>query len=176
MLRTAHGSAADRGRVLVVETTPHDELTAGTAAEPLPKVAPGHQARLLAGKPSAEDQRAAGLAAAAARAAQRELMRLGLPASSPLAPYAREAERWALAEVRRLARDVGGGQCPPNVAALVRSAAYAMAGSLLAYAQGDLGLAARLSTEQRQNVLAAHSLAALEAKARAASTPGTGSW
>lgn len=166
--RAGHGGSAPHA--LVVETPPHDETPEGIAA-PAPTAPPGFAQRLRAGALTAEDQRYAQARGEAARTAVRELVRLGLPADGPLAPYAREATAWALAECRRLAKDVGGGQCPPNVAALVRSAALAMAGAAHAYATGDLALAARLSTEQRQNTLAAHSLAALEAKARAASAP-----
>lgn len=170
MLRPSHGKARASGRVLVVEGTPVDELPAGTVAPPLPRPEPGHRARLLAGKPTAEDQRRAGMARAEQRRAVRSLERLGLPPGSggALAPFLKEAERWAIAECQRLAKHVGGGQCPPNVAALIRSAALAMAGAAERYAAGDALTGARLTAEQRANTLAAHELAAREAKARGA--------
>src|SRR5690349_15247741 len=144
MLRSAHGKSREGGHVLVVETSPPDELPAGTPAEPQPAVSDGFALRLRAGTPSADDQRAAGRARARQRAAERDLVRLGLPegAGGDLAPFLREAERWAVSEVKRLAAHVGGGQCPPNVSALVRSAALAMAGSAAAYSRGDAALGA----------------------------------
>jgi len=83
-----------------------------------------------------------------------------------LAPYVVAAEEFATAEVERLARTVGGGICGAAPASLVQSAALQLAASRAAFAAGDATQGSRLANDSRQNLLAAHELAAREAKAR----------
>jgi hypothetical protein len=86
--------------------------------------------------------------------------------------YLDDANEFAEHERARIAAEVGGGQCGAGPSTMVQSAALALAGSRFLYASGDpgqLALAAKLANESRQHLLAAHTLAALEAKARAES-------
>ncbi len=85
--------------------------------------------------------------------------------------YLGQADAFRRAQVRIPADTVGGGRCGPAPAALVASAALALAGSRLAYSRGDMLLGARMAGEVRQNLLAAHELAAREAEARKAAGP-----
>jgi hypothetical protein len=178
MLRTAHGSAAQAGRTVVVEGAPADELPAGESRDARLALPPDASTRLARGE-GAEVARAMQRRSAAAQAAKRAsslriLTGFGLtPESVPpaLAPHLEHAREWCDAEVARVAREVGGGVASPAVAALIQSAALAMAMQRHAVADGRAGDAARFGGEIRANVLAAHELAAREAKARAASAP-----
>lgn len=177
-LRTAHGAAREAGRTIVVETPPADELPSGTPAAPsgrciaVERTATGQVASREA---AATLGRAGAKARAERKAAQLELLHgFGLePDAMPpaLVPHLAHAEQWALAEVERVAREVGGGIASPSVAALIQQAALALAHSRHATADGRHADAVKYGSEVRQNVLAAHSLAALEAKARAANAP-----
>jgi hypothetical protein len=95
-----------------------------------------------------------------------------LPSDTAIHPYLIQAEEFAKAEVARLAAEVGGGHCPINAASLVQSAALQLASSryLFAKAEGDAGklaAAGKLADSSRQNLLAAHELAARTALTRA---------
>lgn len=108
--------------------------------------------------------------ARAARARRlRALEGLGLRGAVPdaLRPYLDDADEFATHEVDRLARDCGGGVCPPNASALVQQAALAMAGSRAAYATGDVTTGARLGAEVRSCLLGARELCVREAQSRA---------
>jgi hypothetical protein len=70
----------------------------------------------------------------------------------------RLAEAFRRAQVRRLSETVGNGVCGPGPAALVASAALALAASRYAYACGDFLLGARMATEARQQLAGAHEL------------------
>jgi hypothetical protein len=171
-LRTAHGNGA-RSAIVRVETLPADELPEGLpaptgSADPLTTgVARDANGRLADRQAAAALGRRGGLAKAAKVGKLRALECLGLHAvPEALAPYLDDADRFVAHEVARLAKSVGGGECPPNAAALVVSAGLAMAGSRAAYAQGDAALGAKLGAEVRSNLLGAHELAAREAKAR----------
>jgi hypothetical protein len=161
-------SSSTAGRsVAHVETERVDQLPAGL---PAPDAAPqpGRDARgrLLAGHPATV------AAASAAGRARRHYTALGhtLGVSSKDPEWQsllRKAEAFRRAQVRQLAETVGGGLCGPAPAALVSSAALALAGSRKAYSDGDTSLGARLAAESRQHLLAAHELCAREALARA---------
>jgi hypothetical protein len=83
-----------------------------------------------------------------------------------LGPYLDAAMEFAEHEVARLARECGGGVCPPNAAALVLAAARAMAASSAAYATGDLALGSRIGAEIRSHLLGARELTVREAETR----------
>jgi hypothetical protein len=106
--------------------------------------------------------------------ASREMTRLarrltiGESLSDPrFEPFARAARAFRRAQVTLLARTVGGGHCGPAPASIIASAALQLAGSRFAFeVLGDMQLGSRLADASRQNLLAAHELAALEALSR----------
>lgn len=96
-----------------------------------------------------------------------------LPADHPFAPYRRLGNEWRDAHIAQLAATVAGGEVGPGPASMVASAAIQLAQSrYLADVAAETGNAAlmvsssRLSDASRQNLLAAHELAAKEAAAR----------
>jgi len=174
--------------------SPVDELPAGVPASAstrllVPVAAKPARPRQGAAKGAAgrfrgnpEAAREAGRKGAQATLAKRTklraLDRLGLGNARPTTVEARElwaylddAERFAVAEIERLAASVGGGFVPPNVSSIVQSAAIQLAGSRMAAGQGKVELASRLANDSRQNLLAAHELCAREAKARPRAKP-----
>ncbi len=170
----------------MVETPAPDEAGTGVALAPLPErpvngfgpVPKGSQyaqalsERMHAGK-------------AAKRAAELRLFQsFGLDPETvpaPLLEHLVHAEVWVGVEVERLRREIGGGTASTAVCALVQSAALAMAQQRLAVAEGRHSDARGFGAEVRANVLAAHHLAGLEARARAVTAPQwsgkeTGGW
>jgi hypothetical protein len=108
-----------------------------------------------------------------------------------LSPFVGEAEAWLKAQCEACARDVGGGQLSPGVVSILRTAAWERLYSAFLFdcatrssfawdaerdAKGELRalgprtdlviVAGRLGDSSRQNLLAAHELAAREAQAR----------
>jgi hypothetical protein len=170
-LRTAHGNQATRALV-VVETPPIDELADGVPApSTAPQPARDAAGRYQAGHPATVE---AARAAGRSRRARAGLAHtLAVDSKDPAwQAYLRQAEAFRRAQVRLLADAVGGGTCGPAPAALVASAALALAGSRYLYSQGDLPAAARLAAEVRSNLLGAHELCAREATARREANPG----
>lgn len=183
LLHPGHGKGAGRPHI---EVPAVHELPAGMPAHapaeaglvpgstsrafgPLPKGSP--DAAQLARHAAAERWRKV----RAEQAQVRALDSLGLHGMPPEAmhPYLLDADQFAEHERARIAAEVGGGQCGAGPTTMIQSAALALAGSRYLYASGsptNLALAARLATESRQHLLAAHTLAALEAKARADSS------
>jgi hypothetical protein len=167
-LRSAHGAARDGGALLVVETLPADELPAGVpAASALAQPARDGLGRFVAGDPRTVAAARSGGCSRRDRTALAHT--LGVASDDPQwRTYLGQAEAFRRAQVRLLAETVGGGRCGPAPAALVASAALALAGSRLRYTQGLLLEGARLAADVRQHLLAAHELAAREAAARPA--------
>lgn len=165
-LRTAHGNARKLGAIAVIETLPVDELPEGVPGPCLP--AQAHRGRaggFVAGEPHTIAQARSGGRSRKARTALAHT--LAVTTSDPaFKKYLGQAEAFRRAQVRILASSVGGGMCGPAPAALVASAALALAGSRYAYSGGDLQLGARLAGEVRQHLLGAHELCAREAAAR----------
>lgn len=164
-----HGNGAPR-----IETLQADEQSAGVPAPgasvaslqaPTLKRSTG---RITDSQTAAELGRRGGLARAAKAKQLRALSGLGLLGATPesLKPFLEAANQFAAAEVERLARECGAGVCPQNAAALVQSAALAMAGSREAYSRGDTTTGSRLGVEVRQNLLGARELTVLEARGR----------
>jgi len=165
-IRSAHGAAAALGRIAVVETSPIDELPAGVPALNAPaQPARDGLGRYRAGHPATI---AAARAAGRAKRDRTALAHtLGVASDDPAwRTYLGQAEAFRRAQVRLLAETVGGGRCGPAPAALVASAALALAASRFRYAQGEMTEGARLAAEVRANLLGAHELCAREAAAR----------
>jgi hypothetical protein len=173
-LRSGHGTGAGVPRI---EVLPADELPIGKPAparDPNPadrseggRFAPGNTLASLAGKANAGKTRLAS--------------RLGLatlPSGAAFRPYKAAASSFRRAHCTELARTVGGGVCGPAPSSLVASAALQLAWSRylsdVAAESGDAELAlkaSRLAEASRQSLLAAHELAAREAKARQERAP-----
>ena len=170
-LRNGHGNGRGVPRI---ETLPSDEQPIGLpgpASEPPPPEPAGarHPNGQLADRAFASElARRGGLARAEKARQLRSLQALGLRGARPesLRLFLDDADEFAAHEVARLARDCGGGVCPPNAAALVQQAALAMAGSRSAYAAGELALGAKLGAEVRSCLLAARELCVREAQSR----------
>jgi hypothetical protein len=100
--------------------------------------------------------------------------RLGLEnlAADPTwSAYRRTAAAFKRAHCAAIARSVGGGVCGPAPSSIVASAALQLAASRYLFDRADPGsfaAASRLADASRQNLLAAHELAAREALARPA--------
>jgi len=171
MIRSGHGNGAGLPRV---EVCPADEQPVGVPAPAAIQAPPQASAlgrssgRITDRSLASELGRLGGLARAAKAKQLRALTGLGLLGATPesLKPFLEAANQFAEAEVERLARECGGGVCPQNAAALVQSAALAMAGSREAYSRGDALGGARLGAEVRSNLLGARELTVLEAKSR----------
>jgi hypothetical protein len=168
-LRTGHGNGAGVPRV---EVLPADELPAG-----VPDVArqesPSDRGEAGRFAPGNSLARAGGRAR---RGKTRLAERMGLaslPDGSAFRPYKAAAVAFRRAQCSELARTVGGGVCGPAPSSMVASAALQLAWSRwladLAAETGDPEMAlraSRLADASRQNLLAAHELAAREAEAR----------
>ncbi len=181
--RTAHGTARDGGKMLVVETPPVDELPVGIAAPERPVADRDEQGRLLPGAGTRSLASMAGKAKAEARQLAR-LLGLWTPdESDAYHPYHRLAREWRDDHMRTLAETVGGGRVGPGPASIVSSAAIQLGASRylsdMGAKDGDVKMlmaGARLADQSRQSLLSAHALCALEAKARAASNPVAFPW
>lgn len=164
-----HGQAALRVETMRASDQPVGVPAAARAPTPA-EPAGGRDAngRFTDRQLASDLARRGGLARAAKAKQLRALTSLGLLGATPesLKPFLEAANEFADAEVERLARECGGGVCPQNAAALVISAALAMAGSREAYSRGDATSGAKLGVEVRQNLLAARELTVLEAKSR----------
>ncbi len=170
-LRRGHGNGRGTPRV---EVLPIDELPGGVAATSVAAPNGTASAAATALRSSGDTAAAAtlgrlgGLAKAARDRGLRVLDGLGLRGvpNETLAPYLADAEAFALSEVRRLAAEVGGGECGPMPSSMVQSAALELAGSRAAFAAGNTLLGSRLAASSRQNLLGAFELCARLAKSR----------
>jgi hypothetical protein len=167
MLRTRHGSAARNNRVgPIVETTPIDELPAGvpdrTAIKQPARNAKGHY------QPGHAATREAARQAGHAKKNHTALASaLNVQSGDPVwRKYQRQAEAFRRMHVRQLARDVGDGTVGCAPAALIGSAALALAGSRFAYDRGDFALGSKLAVEARSHLLGAHELVVRETRAK----------
>lgn len=170
-LRTGHGNGAGVPRV---EVLPVDELPAGL---PGPARLESPTDRGEGGKFAAGNRLASQGGKARqgkTRLAERMSLR-SLPTGNDFAPYRKSAVSFRRAQCAELARNVGGGVCGPAPSSFVASAALQLAWSRyfsdVAAETGDAQAAltaSRLADASRQNLLAAHELAAKEAQARGA--------
>jgi hypothetical protein len=163
-LRAGHGNGAGVPRI---EVLPVDELPVGVQVAPLVErtVERDDAGRF---QPGARTMQSAGGAATREQTRLARRLALGDTFADPrFEPYAKAARAFRRAQVTRLARDVGGGQCGPAPASIVASASLQLAASRFAFeVLGDMALGSRLADASRQNLLAAHELCAREAIAR----------
>ncbi len=162
-LRTGHGNGRGTPRI---EVLPVDELPAGVPGEARTESPTdrGECGRFARGNGLA----VAGGKANAGQCRLAHRLNLGDSFADPrFAPYARSAKVWRNAQLRQLAATVGGGFVGPGPSSVIASAALQLAASRFAFeVLGDLVLGSRLANDSRQNLLAAHELAAKEAQAR----------
>lgn len=169
-VRSGHGNGAGMPHV---ELGKLRELPVGVPAPARPEPARDDAGRLLPGPGTADLARRGGLAAAEARQLAQLLGLWTPPEGHAYAPYARLARDWRDAHITELAATVAGGEVGPGPASIVATAALQMAASRWLSDRGAqsgdskmLLEGSRLGDSSRQNLLAAHSLAALEAEAR----------
>lgn len=174
-LRTGHGQGKGVPRI---EVLPVDELPAGVPAPARPAAARQSGGKFAPGPGTTELARRGGKAKAEAVQLARLLGLAELPEGHPFAAYGRLAREWRDEHMAELGRTVGGGEIGPGPASVVSSAALQLAASRWLSDQGaTLGDAkmlldaSRLADASRQNLLAAHELAAKEAQAREAARP-----
>lgn len=163
-LRSGHGNGAGVPRV---EVLPVNELPRGVQAPAQDASTGERRPDGTWAKGARTAQRAGGTARAGATALARRL-RLGDTFADPrFEPYARAARDFRRAQVTRLGRDVGGGQCGPGPASIVATASLQLAASRFFFeVLGDMTAGSRLGDASRQNLLAAHELCAREAQGR----------
>lgn len=173
-LRSGHGNGAGVPRI---EVLPADELPVGTPASARPESPTDRGAR---GKfaPGNKLARAGGKATAGKTRLSSRLGLRGLPTGCEFRPYKAAASSFRRAQCSVLAATVGGGYCGPAPSSMVASAALQLAWSRYlsdtAATTGDADMAlqaSKLADASRQNLLAAHELAAREGQARAAGRP-----
>lgn len=174
-LRKPHGAAAERGLPGPrVEVLPPDELPAGVPGPARPVADRDTSGRFVKGSGTKALARKAGKAAGESKQLARLLGLRELAEDHPYAPYARLAREWRDEQMTIVASMVGGGQVSPGVASIISTAAMQMAASRWAADQGASELNpkhmlefSRLADASRQNILAAHELAAREGQIRA---------
>jgi len=170
--RTGHGNGAGVPRI---EVLPADELPVGVAAPEQGAQAEVHRdplGRLADTESARELGRRGGLVRAGQTRLGSKLGLAGFFADPRFAPYNDAAKPFRRAQVARIAQRVGGGECGPGPASMVASAALQLAASRFAFeVLGDLVMGSRLANDSRQNLLAAHELAAKEALSRPKPVP-----
>lgn len=169
-LRTGHGAGAGVPRI---EVLPPDELPAGVPGPARSDATRDASGKFLPGPATSEIARSGALAAHQSRQLAALLGLWTPPEEHAYAPYARLAREWRDQHMAQLAATVGGGAVGPGPASIVSSAALQMAASRWLSDRGaetgDARMlldASRLANDSRQNLLAAHELAAREAAAR----------
>jgi hypothetical protein len=155
-----------------------DELPAGVPGPTRPAAHRDGGGRFRPGPGTAALASTAGKAAHESRQLAALLGLWDAPEGHPYAPYARLAREWRDAHMATLSATVAGGSVGPGPASVVSTAALQMAASRWLY---DLGVSAgdpkalldasKLADSSRQNLLAAHELAAREAQARPRQSP-----
>lgn len=179
-VRAGHGRGKGRPHV---EVLPVDELPAGVPAPPRPAPSRDASGRFVKSAGTTALAREGGKARAESEKLSRLLGLSDVHDDHAYAPYAKLARQWRDEHMRDLAASVGGGHIGAGVASIVSSAALQLAASRwLADRGAETGSAkmlldaSRLSDASRQNLLAAHELAAKEAKAREEREAFTEDW
>lgn len=169
LMRTGHGQGAGRPHIEIVA----DELSRGIPEPARPAAARDASGKFIPSDGTRALARKGGKAKAESVQLQRLLSLAELPTDHAFAPYARLAREWRDDHMRQLAATVGGGEVGAGPASIVSSAALQLAGSRWLSDRGaelaDPKLlldASRLADASRQNLLAAHELAAREAASR----------
>jgi hypothetical protein len=174
-LRSGHGSGRGVPRI---EVLPVDELPAGLPGPAAPVAQRDTMGRFAPSDGTTAIARKGGLAKAEA-VQLRRLLGLWEPNEGhPYQPYHRLAQDWRDAHLEQLAATVGGGSIGPGPSSIVSTAALQLGASRylsdLGAQSGDAKTlldASRLADASRQNLLAAHELAAKEAVARPQADP-----
>lgn len=178
--RSGHGSGAGMPRI---EVCPADELPTGTRAQAPRAPTRGPDGRFLPGTGTSALASQGGKASKESRALRRLLGLAELPAGHAYEPYSRMSREWRDDHIADLAANVGGGVVGPGVASIVSTAALQLGASRFLQDrgahEGDAKLlleASRLADASRQNLLAAHELAAKEGQARGRSSGPDTPW
>jgi hypothetical protein len=168
-LRTGHGQGAGQPHI----ENPMKDLPTGVQA---PEQAPSKGERRRDGTFTKGARTAQSEGGKSRRETTRLARRLGLstvPDCAEFAPYKKAAVDFRRSHCSSIARSVGGGFCGPGPSSIVATASLQLAASRflfdLAGRKPSLKLfaeASRLANDSRQNLLAAHSLCALESRAR----------
>lgn len=174
-LRTGHGAGKGTPHI---EIPPVDELSAGLPGD-LPEEAPGDRGQAGRFAPGNTGlSRRGGLAKAGKTRLSVKLGLMAFEDSVGFATYKRSAASFRRAHCQHIAAAVGGGVCGTGPSSMVASAALQLAWSRYFYDRaaenGDADLVKRasdLANASRQNLVAAHELAAREAVARSANAP-----
>lgn len=152
---------------------PVDELPAGVAEPARTPPSRDEAGKFMPGPGTSEMARKGALAKAESRELAKLLGLWDAPEDHPFAPYQRLCRDFRDAHMQQLGASVGGGTIGAGVASIISTAAMQMAASRWAYDQGaqagDAKLileSSRMADASRQNLLAAHELAAKEALAR----------
>lgn len=168
-LRSGHGAGGSQPHV----ENPIKDLPAGVPAPARPAAERDASGRTLPGPGTRELARRGGKAKAMTVQLARLMGLAAVPEGHSYAPYAKLARELRDEHLRRLADTVGGGEVGPGPASIVSSAALQLAASRYlsdrGALEGDAKMlldASKLADASRQGLLAAHSLAALEAQAR----------
>ena len=167
-LRTGHGNGAGSPRI---EVMPADELPKGVQA---PALVESTSERSKGGRFAKGARTVQSAGGNARRGKTRLASKLGLStvaANPTFEPYKKAAEDFKRCQVTALARGVGGGHCGPAPSSIIASAALQLAASRWAFDTGQPELGSKLANDSRQNLLAAHELAAREAQARPKADP-----
>jgi hypothetical protein len=179
-LRTGHGNGAGVPRV---EVLPVDELPAGVPGPARPQALRDEAGRFLPGPGTSDVARSGALAAAQSRQLAALLGLWAPPEGHAYEAYARLAREWRDEQMAALAASVGGGSVGPGPASVISSAALQLGASRWladkGAREGDAKAlldASKLADASRQNVLAAHELAAREAKARPRDPAAAAPW
>lgn len=169
--RKAHGDAAKRGNLVVIEGLPVDELPCGIPAPPSPVPLRNSAGQLMASPGTTELARIAGLAAGEARLLERMMGFAQLPEDGPMRLYLKLAHQVRDSELDNLRDNVGGGSVPPGAASMVATAALELAASRYLYDRwlttGDDAAMREAGTHadrSKQTLLAAHELTVKQAK------------
>jgi hypothetical protein len=172
-LRTGHGNGKGQPRI---EVLPPDELPAGIPdAQESQDVKPkkGKRRAFAAGDEARELGRVGGKANRGRRKLATGLAMGGTKAVKGFGEYRRAAKTFSRDQCTELAQTVGGGEIGIAPSSVVMSSAMQLAGSRFLFDKaaqsGDpdlFRLASQLANDSRQNLLAAHELAARQAVAR----------
>jgi len=173
VLRTAHGTAAEGGALLVVETLPADELPEGVPGPARPAADRDTSGEFRPGPGTSAIAASGGRARAEAERFRRLLGLVELDDSHAYAPYLRLAREHRDEHAIELGAHIGGGRLSPGVSGIIASASLALAASRYMYDLGAktcdprlLGQAAMMAERSRTALLTAHELAVREAAAR----------
>lgn len=167
-LRAGHGRGSGRPHPEVMISRRVLEGIPGEASQPPPKPARRADGSLLRSPEQQAMARLGGLARAQKRQDLRVLQRLGLHGTPKpeLELYWQDANAFSQHEVKRIAQVVGGGHCGASPCSMIQSAALQLAASRKLFADGNFFGGSKLADASRQNLLAAHEIAAKEAIAR----------